>query len=397
MNHQEKHSFLFHFWFVFVFTITIGSSFSACRPLKSEPSVPYQGETLSQESRIDTPTTDTQSATDSSSETPTNVIETPMGIDITISAAGDVSLGNHKDQGYAMSFRKTYDELTDKGYFFENVRDFFVEDDFTIVNLEGVLTLSETIREGRSFYIKGDPEYANLLTLGGIEAVSMANNHKNDYGTEGVTDTIAALSAEGIGYAYDAKLGTYEVNGLLIGYVSVNENSMGTAVEPYLEEGINTLREQGASIIIACCHWGTEHENYPEDYQTQLGRSCIDWGADLVLGHHPHVLQGIENYRGKWIVYSLANFCFGANRNPVDKDTLIFQQTFSFDDSNELSSSEARIIPCSISSVSERNDFRPTPATDEEATRILNRMREYSQGMNVRIEDDGTLRIPDEE
>jgi poly-gamma-glutamate synthesis protein (capsule biosynthesis protein) len=334
---------------------------------------------------------DSQTVIDPSSETQTD--PTPSGIDITVSAAGDVSLGNHKDQGYSMSFNQTYDGLTDKSYFFENVSDYFLADDFTIVNLEGVLTLSENFAPGRSFNIKGDPSYANLLTLGGIEAVSMSNNHKNDYGKEGVSDTVAALTAEGIGYAYDSILGLYEVNGLLIGFVSVNEVSMGSGVEAYLQEGIESLRAQGAVIVIACCHWGTEHVNYPEEYQTSLGRSCIDWGADLVLGHHPHVLQGIENYRGKWIVYSLANFCFGANRNPVDKDTILFQQTFSFDDSNELVETKAQIIPCSISSISERNDFRPTPATGEEAIRILDRMRTYSRDMNVLIEEDGTLSI----
>jgi poly-gamma-glutamate synthesis protein (capsule biosynthesis protein) len=380
--------------------------FCACHLVSSKSPSPAQTETATKSYEtshedLSTETADTQSPYPLDSASPTTIDHfletqpdpTPPGIDITISAAGDVSLGNHKDQGYGKSFNQTYDNLTDKGYFFENVGSYFLEDDFTIVNLEGVLTLSENFTPGRSFNIKGDPVYAQLLTLGGIEAVSMSNNHKNDYGKEGVSDTVAALTAEGIGYAYDSIIGLYEVKGLLIGFVSVNEVSMGTGVESYLKEGIESLREQGAVIVIASCHWGTEHEYYPDDYQTTLGRSCIDWGADLVLGHHPHVLQGIENYRGKWIVYSLANFCFGANRNPVDKDTILFQQTFSFDDSNELYETSARIIPCSISSISERNDYRPTPATGEEAIRILDRVRTYSLDMNVVIEDDGTLSI----
>jgi poly-gamma-glutamate synthesis protein (capsule biosynthesis protein) len=312
-------------------------------------------------------------------------------VEITISAAGDVSLGNHRDQGFSYSFREKYAEMGDRAYFFENVAPFFEEDDFTIVNLEGVLTFAEEVREGRTFYIKGDPEYANILTLGGVEAVSMSNNHVNDYGEQGKEDTIDALTAEGIGYAYDNILGLYEVKGILIGYVSVNETSMGTRVESYLQEGINALKDQGADLILASCHWGTEHVNYPEEYQITLGRNCIDWGADLVIGHHPHVLQGIEYYQGKYIIYSLANFCFGANRNPVDKDTIIYQQTFTFVDNDLQEETTAKVIPCSISSVETRNDYRPTPAIGEEAERILERMRQYSLDGNLSFAEDGEI------
>lgn len=130
---------------------------------------------------------------------------------ITISAAGDVTLGNHQEQDYSASFRQAYDQAEDEGYFFENVRDIFAADDMTIVNLEGPLTTSEQMREGQTYCIKGDPAYAHLLTLGSIEAVSFANNHRLDYGEQGSRDTVVALEQEGIIYAYDKNVGIYEI------------------------------------------------------------------------------------------------------------------------------------------------------------------------------------------
>ena len=88
------------------------------------------------------------------------------------------------------------------------------------------------------------------------------------------------------------------------------------------------MKKAGAQIIIVNFHWGIEKQYTPDENQKALAHLAIDEGADLVIGHHPHVLEGIEKYNGKYICYSLGNFCFGANRNPKDKDTMIFQQTF---------------------------------------------------------------------
>lgn len=319
------------------------------------------------------------------SSMPEEIIQT-----ITISAAGDCSLGNHQDQEYAYSFRQVYDGIEDEGYFFANVQDYFANDDMTIVNFEGVLTYSEERDETRTYNIKGDPGYARLLTAGHIETVSFANNHRLDYGVRGSDDTVAALEAEGILYAYDKNVCVYDTEkGIRIGVVSVNEVAWGLGSEKLLEEGIGKLREQGADLILACCHWGIERENYPTENQQYLGRKCIDLGADLVIGHHPHVLQGVEEYNGKFILYSLANFCFGANRNPADKDTMIFQQTFTFIDGVKQQDRQARVVPCSVSSVKDRNNFQPTPAQGEEAARIIGRINTYSKDFGVVFGEDG--------
>lgn len=323
--------------------------------------------------------------------TPKPTPEPPEEISVTISAAGDVTMGNYVGQDYSYSFRQMYEKVQDEAYFFENVRDIFSADDMTLVNLEGVLTTATEGRPESTYCISGDPAYAGILAAGSVEAVSMANNHRLDYYDRGSRDTVEAVEDQGIVYAYDSIVGIYETEGIRIGYVSVNEVGQGAGVEKYLKEGIAQLQEKEADLILTACHWGIEREFYPEDYQKELGRKCIDWGADLVIGCHPHVIQGIEEYNGKFIVYSLGNFCFGANRNPQDKDCIIFQQTFTFVDGERQEDKNIRVIPCSVSSVSHINDYKPTPAEGGEAERIIGRVNEYSLDFGVQFDKDGYL------
>lgn len=316
-------------------------------------------------------------------------------VTITISAAGDCSLGNHQAQEYNCSFIQAYDKEGGAEYFLRNVKDIFSADDLTIVNLEGVLTTSNEAQAGRTYNIKGDPSYAKILTEGSVEMVSMANNHRLDYGLGGTADTEDALEAEGIAYAYDTNVTVYETKGIRIGFVSVNEVAWGFGTETLVKEGIDKLRamETPVNMIVVACHWGIEKDNYPEAYQLELGKKCIDMGADLVLGHHPHVLQGIEEYNGKLIVHSLGNFSFGANRNPADKDTMIFQQTFTFVDGVKQEDVAAKVIPCTVSSISHRNNFQPTPLEGDEAVRVIGRLNEYSAELGVTITEDGVVQV----
>lgn len=353
----------------------------------ADPSAAVPTEGTVPESTVENPGETAGETSIPAEETETTVPE-PQIVTLTITAAGDVTLGNHAGQGYEGTFREMYDKK-DNAYFLQNVKDIFEADDMTIVNFEGVLTFCDDLVE-KEFNMKGDPEYIGILTEASVEAVSFGNNHRLDYGQQGSDDTVAAFEEAGIVYAYDNITGIYETQGIRIGFVSVNEVYDGSAVEAYLEDGIRYLREEEqVNLVIACCHWGEERENYPEDYQKELGHKCIDWGADLVLGAHAHVLQGVEVYKERFIVYGLANFCFGGNRNPKDKDTMIFQQTFTFVDGVKQEGQEAKVIPCSVSSVSYRNDFCPTPADGEEYTRILGRINEYSSPFGVAFDEEG--------
>ncbi len=333
--------------------------------------------------------------TDFADTQPAETVPQSDRVTITISAAGDVTLGNHQDQDYSRSFIQMYDQQS-PDYFLKNVKDVFSRDDLTLVNFEGVLTLAEEKME-KDYNMKGYPEYIEILNEGSVEAVSFGNNHRWDYLKKGCEDTVEAFEKAGIVYAYDKITAVYTVKDIKIGIVSVNALSKSKTIENYLQDGIENLLEvEKCELIIACCHWGIERENFPEEYQTELGRQCIDWGADLVLGTHPHVLQGVELYQGKFIVYSLANFCFGGNRNPADKDSMIFQQTFTFTDKVKQEDISAKIIPCSVSSATDKNDFCPTPATGEEFERILERINNYSEPFSLIFQKDGTYQFQEE-
>lgn len=314
-----------------------------------------------------------------------------LPVEITISAAGDVTMGGYRGQGYEWSFQQMWEQQNDPAYFFENVESIFSTDDLTIVNLEGPLTTATVFRESQTYCISGDTAYVEALTAGSVEAVSMANNHLMDYYEAGRDETVAAVEQAGIVYAFNDRFAVYETQGIRIGLISVNVIGYGSGVEKFIKKGMEELGEQQADLIIVNCHWGVERENVPEDYARRLGKNCIDWGADLVIGHHPHVIQGIEAYNGKYIVYSLGNFCFGANRNPADKDCIIFQQTFRFLEGERLEDTSAGIIPCTISSVTNRNDYKPTPAEGEAYERILGRMNEYSREFGVSFDEDGMI------
>ena len=300
---------------------------------------------------------------------------------ITISATGDCTLGKTQQHDYYGSFYSYYDNYGED-YFFSGVNDIFEKDTFTLVNLECVLTTS-TDRVEKTYNLKGEPEYAGILTAGAIEGCSLGNNHTYDYGESSHTDTENALEEEGIMYAFQDHIGTYTTeDGLVIGVVSANLLSMSRTYEDYLYNGISSLEEQGADVIIASCHWGIEREYYPNDVQKQLAHVAIDNGADLVIGEHPHVLQGIETYNGKKIVYSLGNFCFGGNKNPSDKDTMIFQQTFTLRDGEIQGYDDFKIIPCRLSSVTNVNDYQPTILEGAEAEKVMNKINEISAGLS---------------
>ena len=180
-----------------------------------------------------------------------------------------------------------------------------------------------------------------------------------------------------IHFGYDETAVT-EVKGVKVGMVGIYELNDHLGREEQLKQNIAKVKQDGAQLIVVIFHWGNEKEEVPDDNQKTLGHLAIDEGADLVCGHHPHVLQGIEEYKGKNIVYSLGNFCFGGNAYPSDMDTMIFQQTFTIDQNGVQKDNVTNIIPCSISSDADYNNYQPTPAEGEEADRIMKKIQERS-------------------
>ena len=314
-----------------------------------------------------------QTSDQSEEETPAISDVEQTSTSITLSFAGDCTLGTDEYFDYSTSFNAVYDDVDDPSYFMENVADIFSEDDYTIVNMEGTLTES-TSRQDKTYAFKGPAEYANILSAGSIEAASLANNHSHDYGDASYTDTIEALDDAGIlSFGYD-RIGYADIKGVKVAFIGTYMLAEGLGIQDEMVSNIETAREEGAQVVIVFAHWGVERETVPTTEQVELGHIAIDAGADLVVGSHPHVIQGYEKYNGRYIVYSLGNFCFGGNKNPSDKDCMIFQQTFTVSGDDVATDDDIQVIPCSVSSASGYNNYQPTPAEGSEKERILEKI-----------------------
>ena len=324
-----------------------------------------------------------QKASSDSQNTDSSNATVSSPVSLTLSVVGDCTLGTDETFDYDTSLNAYYENYG-ADYFLQNVKDIFSADDLTIANFEGTLTDSDE-REDKTFAFKAPASYASILTGGSVEAVNTANNHSHDYGDQSFDDTLAALDDAGIvHFGYD-ETAVMDVKGIKVGLVGIYELYDHLEREQQLKDNIAKVKADGAQLIVVIFHWGNETETVPDSNQTTLGRIAIDEGADLVCGHHPHVLQGIETYKGRNIVYSLGNFCFGGNSSPSDMDTMIYQQAFTIDADGVKKDNVTNIIPCSISSAAYDgyNNYQPTPAEGDEATRILGKINERSSWIST--------------
>ena len=363
--------------FVLVFILILAgirgcSNYMSSRQAAAKKTVSMNAsEDNSQKASSDSQNTDSSNATVSSP------------VSLTLSVVGDCTLGTDETFDYDTSLNAYYENYG-ADYFLQNVKDIFSADDLTIANFEGTLTDSDE-REDKTFAFKAPASYASILTGGSVEAVNTANNHSHDYGDQSFDDTLAALDDAGIvHFGYD-ETAVMDVKGIKVGLVGIYELYDHLEREQQLKDNIAKVKADGAQLIVVIFHWGNETETVPDSNQTTLGRIAIDEGADLVCGHHPHVLQGIETYKGRNIVYSLGNFCFGGNSSPSDMDTMIYQQTFTIDADGVKKDNVTNIIPCSISSAAYDgyNNYQPTPAEGDETTRILGKINERSSWIST--------------
>lgn len=326
-----------------------------------------------------------QASSKASAKTVKKAAATKPTVDVNLSAAGDCTFG--VDSRYSTAFNSVY-QRHGAAYFLEQVRDVFGADDLTLVNLEGTLTTS-TDRAVKTFTFKGPAAYTEILKHGNVEAVTVANNHSHDFGQTGFTDTQNALDDAGITHFGYTTIAYPRVKGEKFALIGLN--GLDDPSEATLLKCLSLAKKQKPDAIVVYYHWGIERNALPEAYETALAKSAIDHGADLVLGSHPHVVQGIEKYKGRYIVYSLGNFCFGGNSNPADKDSMIFQLTFHFKDGKLAATDGAKVLPCSISGSSTSNDFQPRVLTGSEGARVLNKISTRSRSWGVSIGADGSV------
>ncbi|MGL5634673.1 MAG: CapA family protein [Sarcina sp.] len=311
--------------------------------------------------------------------------------EIIISAAGDCTIGEDSAFNAAHTVSTVLKQQNnDYSYFMKNVKEIFDKDDYTIVNLENPFTKTNKKAdkgEGRVFHFKGDPSLAKVLTEGSIEGVTIANNHIYDYGSSGYQETIKTLKEEGIEYCGEENKILKDIKGIKFGFLGYQAWSDNSELRVKIKADIEKMKDRGANIVIPYFHWGIERDALPHEYQQNLARYTIDSGADMVLGSHPHVIQTLENYKDKLIVYSLSNFCFGGNFNPDDKRSFIIQVKFNFED-NILEETKYKVIPVRISSKSNWNDYVPTPLEGSEKNSVLDYINSLSKTLRSKITDE---------
>ena len=291
-------------------------------------------------------------------------------------AMKNIPNANRKGKDGAATFIGTVGE--NYAYPFADVQQYFATDDCTFINLESPLTDGGTPDTKKEFVFKGPTSYVNILTEGSIEYANVVNNHTLDYGKDGYADTMAALDAKGIYYAEENSTVVFTTeSGLTIGvYADLDpQNTRGIA------EKIKQLRDEGAEIVIVSLHWGYEYYYRHNGTQQKIARFAIDSGADIVYGHHPHVLQEIETYKDGYIFYSLGNFSFGGNANPPDKDTAIIQTQIVRELDGSVHLGEMTIIPCFVSGAgSYGNDYQPCPMDPNTDAEVYERVMKKLNG-----------------
>jgi poly-gamma-glutamate synthesis protein (capsule biosynthesis protein) len=316
--------------------------------------------------------------------------ENTSGGTVKLSFAGDVMFAGKVSE---LLQKKGYD------YSYSALDGLFRKDDLTVVNLETPITTGGVGAENKQYVFKGAPEALDALKSAGVDAVNLANNHTLDQGEAGLLDTLNNLSKRGIPYvgagsdgkeAFSAQY--FERQGIkiaLLGYTRVMPHSdwMAGASKPGIASVYDSTAalkaiaaaKQQADLVVVVVHWGKERIEQYDKTQQELGHSFIDAGADLVMGGHPHVLQGIEPYKGKWIAYSTGNFIFTRSTVPATWETAVFQA--------ECSKSGQ----CSLTlNPMDAELGQPVPMNEADGQLLLNRVEALSAGL-VSIGSDGTV------
>jgi poly-gamma-glutamate synthesis protein (capsule biosynthesis protein) len=306
--------------------------------------------------------------------------------EVTIAAVGDIMLGHRAGP---------WIEREGPGYPFENVMPILQEADVVVGNLENPVSARGIAVENKKFTLRAAPRAADSLKAAGIRVVTLANNHIMDFGPLALQDTLTALAASGIlsagaGMNLDdarapaiLRVGdrtiaflSYSLTFPVEFYASAGRPGTAPGYREYVRADIEKVRSR-ADLVVVSFHWGAELMTTAKDYQQELGRKSVDWGADLVLGHHPHVLQEIERYKGRLIVYSLGNFVFGSESDRTNT-SIILLCTFR---GKELVRVEA--VPLDVNNY--RVSYQPRVLTGEKAETVIGELNAFSERFGTRF------------
>lgn len=308
---------------------------------------------------------------------------------ISLTVAGDTTFGEYPEVPPLRSFSKEFaDRRGDLSFPLRQTAPFFQNDSLSVLNCEGTFTEATEMKEKR-YRFKGPESYIAMFTNAGIEVVNLANNHTLDYLEQGYTDTRENLAAHGVAYYGEQEYLVREVEGIKFGFFGYDlfgkepEN-----MHALLERDFAAVRALGAQVIVPTFHWGYEYHNTPNPFQIKTARLAVDLGAELVIGHHPHVVQGIEVYKGKTILYSLGNFAFGGDEDLKDGgDTMLARLTFAKNGTSGAVIQPPFLIPANVSTVTDRSNYSPRPLFGAEADLLAARIVELSAGLEYGVRE----------
>ena len=330
-------------------------------------------------------------------------MDSDHAIIMTVTCTGDFTIGGdnyHKKDIFSSELESHEGDIN---FTMENVRDILRADDLTIVNFEGTLTDTKYVpasKKENQYLFNISPEYVSVLTDNSIEAVSLENNHVMDHGDEGYEETKNTLRNAGVIYSNSDEIGVFEFQGIqvaMLSYLCIDRYGKPFGGYDTFEEkvtaDIQKAKEQYPLVIVSF-HWGVEPTKsnpsrgyIPTDNQIRLGHMAVNAGDDLIVGHHSHRIQPIEQYNGVLICYSLGNFCFAGHSKPSDMTSMILQARFRIKD-DKVSFRDFRIIPIRISSRKDLNDFVPTPfESGAEIDSILSTLKSNGKNLEYAVEN----------
>lgn len=261
-------------------------------------------------------------------------------------------------------------------FFFKNVTFLTMNDDLSVINLESVLSDSANQEDKTKVYrFRAPREYVQIMTTSGIDACNIANNHTYDFGTQGYKSTQKTLTEAGVAWFGDRDYYLWEKNGIKIAFFGMWNSQFYNNRHWYAETIANLKENEGVNCVIFTFHCGQEYSPVHSSKQEQYAEFAVNAGADLIIMHHPHVLQGISTMQNRYVVYSLGNFVFGGNSKVRALQTMALQALLTFDDEGNFKGSQLKLYPMHISDDAEINHFQPVLVTGEAAARVLELVR----------------------
>jgi len=290
--------------------------------------------------------------------------------EIILTFGGDTVLGTREEwKGRADNFDACI-EQNGFAWPFMRLMDIFYADDLTLVNLECVLQPnSRGLVKNKQYRFRGDPSYTDILLFAGIESVNIANNHYIDYSASGRNSTREALAAGGIAYSGYEELYVFEKGGCRIGFAGCRE-TVFKQKKSVVKNDIQRLKEMGCDVIVYSFHWGKEYSPKHNSLQAAMAQYAADAGADIIVGTHPHCVQGIDILNGVPVLYSLGNLMFGGTHEMTTFDAFIARATLRFGEGG-YEGVLIEPVPILTSGAAPDNNFQPVPAEGEDAERII--------------------------